>query len=99
MPREEGITFVYDNSEYSIMVNTATVLTSDNYSDYISSTDTKNTTGTSNSTSKLYLAGGTSQSNTGVQTYSNSAVYTQNGQLYATLYAEWTALCYSNECN
>ena len=46
--------------------------------------DTKNTTGTSNSTSKLYLAGGTSQSNTGVQTYSNSSVYTQSGQLYAT---------------
>lgn len=48
------------------------------------STDTKNTTGTSNSTSKLYLAGGTSQSSAGVQTYSNSAVYTQSGQLYAT---------------
>ena len=47
-------------------------------------TDTRNTTGTSNSTSKLYLAGGTSQSSTGVQTYSNSAVYTQSGQLYAT---------------
>lgn len=47
-------------------------------------TDTKNTTGTSNSASKLYLAGGTSQSSTGVQTYSNSAVYTQSGQLYAT---------------
>ena len=46
--------------------------------------DTKNTTGTSNSTSKLYLAGGTSQSSTGVVTYSNSSVYTQSGQLYAT---------------
>lgn len=84
MPREEGITFVYDNSGYSIMVNTATVLTSDNYSDYMSATDTKNTTGTSNSTSKLYLAGGTSQSSTGIVTYSNSNVYTQSGQLYAT---------------
>ena len=60
------------------------VLTEANYSDYISSTDTKNTTGTSNSTSKLYLAGGTTQSSTGVVTYSNSSVYTQSGQLYAT---------------
>lgn len=49
-----------------------------------STTDTKNTTGTSNSTSKLYLAGGITQSSTGVVTYSNSAVYTQSGQLYAT---------------
>ena len=46
-------------------------------------TDTKNTTGTSNSVSKLYLAGGTSQSSTGVTTYSNSSVYTQSGELYA----------------
>ena len=44
----------------------------------------KYSTGTANSPSKLYLAGGTSQSNTGVLTYSNSAVYTQAGQLYAT---------------
>lgn len=47
--------------------------------------DTKNTTGTSNSDSKLYLAGGTSQSSTGVVTYSNSSVYTQSGQLYASV--------------
>lgn len=50
----------------------------------ISSIDTKNTTGTSNSTQKLYLVGGMSQSNTGVVTYSNNAVYTQSGQLYAS---------------
>lgn len=50
----------------------------------ISSTDTKNTTGTSNSTQKLYLVGGRSQSSTGVVTYSNNAVYTQSGQLYAS---------------
>ena len=60
------------------------VLTEANYSEYISFTDTKNTTGTSNSTSRLYLAGGTSQSSTGVVTYSNVDVYTKNGQLYAT---------------
>ena len=50
----------------------------------VTAIDTKNTTGTSNSTSRLYLAGGTSQSPDGVQTYSNVNVYTQNGQLYAT---------------
>lgn len=44
----------------------------------------KNTTGTSNSTSKLYLVGGTTQNSAGIITYSNSAVYTQSGQLYAT---------------
>ena len=65
-------------------VNDSIILTEDNYTDYISITDTKNTTGTSNSTSKLYLAGGTSQSSAGVVTYSNSSVYTQSGQLYAT---------------
>ena len=50
----------------------------------ISSVDTKNTTGTSNSNNKLYLVGGISQSNTGIVTYSNSLVYTQSGQLYAS---------------
>ena len=60
------------------------ILTEANWNEYITVTDTKNTTGTSNSTSKLYLAGGTSQSPTGVVTYSNLNVYTQNGQLYAT---------------
>lgn len=71
-------------SSEDLCINNNKILTEANYSDYISSTDTKNTTGTSNSTSKLYLAGGTSQSSTGVQTYSNSAVYTQSGLLYAT---------------
>ena len=50
----------------------------------ISSVDTKNTTGTSNSNNKLYLVGGISQSRTGIVTYSNSLVYTQSGQLYAS---------------
>lgn len=47
-----------------------------------SSTDTKNTAGSSNSTSKLFLVGTTSQSSTGVTSYSNSSVYTEAGQLY-----------------
>lgn len=60
------------------------ILTEANWNEYITVTDTKNTTGTSHSTSKLYLAGGTSQSSTGVITYSNQSVYMQAGQLYAT---------------
>ena len=89
----DSLTIESDGGD-NLVINSGIILTSDNYSDYISSTDTKNTTGTSNSTSKLYLAGGTSQSNTGVQTYSNSAVYTQNGQLYAT-WILWDIWCNS----
>ena len=43
-------------------------------------TDTKNTAGSTNSTSKMYLIGATSQA-TDSQTYSNSAVYTTDGTL------------------
>ena len=45
--------------------------------------DTKNTAGTGQSTSKLYLCGGTSQSSSGVTTYSNSSCYAQYGYLYS----------------
>lgn len=65
-------------------IDNAQILTEANWDDYITSTDTKNTTGTANSASKLYLTGGTSQSSTGVVTYSNTAVYMQSGQLYAS---------------
>lgn len=55
-----------------------------NDSGYITSyTDTKNTTGSTNSTSKLYLVGATSQASNPV-TYSNSGVYTQSGAIYAS---------------
>ena len=51
---------------------------------YITSyTDTKNTTGSTNSSSKLYLVGATSQASNPV-TYSNSGVYTQSGAVYAS---------------
>lgn len=46
-------------------------------------TDTKNTTGSTNSSSKLYLVGATSQASSPV-TYSNSGVYTQSGAVYAS---------------
>lgn len=48
-----------------------------------SATDTKNTAGSTNTSSKLFLIGATSQATSPV-TYSNSSVYTQSGQLYAT---------------
>lgn len=55
-----------------------------NDSGYITSyTDTKNTTGSTNSPSKLYLIGATSQASSPV-TYSNSEVYTQSGAVYAS---------------
>lgn len=46
-------------------------------------TDTKNTAGSTNSTSKMYLIGAISQS-TNPQTYSNSAIYATNGALVAS---------------
>lgn len=47
-----------------------------------SSSDTKNTAGTTNSTSKLYLAGATSQA-ANPQTYSNANCYASGGALYS----------------
>lgn len=55
-----------------------------NDSGYITSyTDTKNTAGSTNSSSKLYLIGATSQASSPV-TYSNSRVYTQSGAVYTS---------------
>lgn len=45
-------------------------------------TDTKNTAGATNSTSKLFLIGATSQG-ANPQTYSNANVYASNGRLYS----------------
>lgn len=55
-----------------------------NDSGYITSyKNTKNTAGSTNSSSKLYLIGATSQATSPV-TYSNSGVYTQSGAVYAS---------------
>lgn len=55
-----------------------------NDSGYITSyTDTKNTAGSTNRSSKLYLIGATSQATNPV-TYSNLGVYTQSGAVYAS---------------
>lgn len=48
-------------------------------------TDTRNTAGSTNSTSKLFLIGATSQA-ANPQTYSNSSIYTTTGTLYATAF-------------
>ncbi|MBQ9621203.1 MAG: tail fiber protein, partial [Atopobiaceae bacterium] len=55
-------------------------------------TDTKNTAGSTNSTSKLFLIGATSNgsSATNPQTYSNSNVYATNGALVASTYNGYT---------
>jgi hypothetical protein len=52
-------------------------------------TDTLNTAGSNNSTSKLFLVGPTSQTtgSSGLQTFSNSTVYTTNGTLFAPTFA------------
>ena len=71
-------------SPNNFTINNAQILTENNWDDYITVTDTKNTTSTYQSTAKLFLVGGTSQSSNGVITYSNRDVYTQSGQLYAT---------------
>ena len=62
-----------DNSSGGLYVN---VPWTDN------NTDTKNTAGSTNSDSKLFLIGATSQA-TNPQTYSDSEVYTTNGTLTA----------------
>lgn len=49
----------------------------------VTGTDTKNTAGATNDADKLYLIGAKSQ-DANPQTYSNSAVYIQDGTLYAT---------------
>lgn len=48
----------------------------------VSTADTKNTTGTTNTTSKIYLAGATEQS-ANPQTYSNVNCYASGGKLYS----------------
>ena len=55
--------------------------TGHSHSNY-STTDTKNTAGSTNSTSKLFLIGATGQTSS-IQTYSNSNVYMTDGNLYA----------------
>lgn len=67
-----GSNITFNNSNGTLTINSSA-----------SGTDTKDTAGSSNSTSKLYLVGATSQSSAGVTTYSNANVYATNGTLYS----------------
>ena len=66
----DTVTFIYSTQYHIISIDR------DN--------DTKNTAGSSNSTSKMYLIGATSQSATGVETYSHTGVHATNGELTAS---------------
>lgn len=68
-----GSNITFNNSNGALTINASG-----------SSTDTKNTAGSSNSTSKLFLVGAASQSSAGVTTYSHANVYATNGSLYST---------------
>lgn len=68
-------------------ITKAMVTTALGYTPPTSDTDTKNTAGSTNDTSKLYIIGAKSQANN-PQTFSNSGVYTQSGSLYATHFYE-----------
>ena len=72
-PVNQPILLVYSTSQ-----NSGCWMCLDNYW-----TNTVNSAGSTNSTSKLYLIGATSQASSAT-TYSNSAVYATNGELTAT---------------
>lgn len=73
-----GASLTYSGSTLSLSSKNGTVLSQ------CTITTTDNKTSSSNSNSKLYLIGATTQTTNGVSTYSNSNVYTQSGYLYAT---------------
>jgi hypothetical protein len=78
----------YDGSAAKTVNITVPTKVSDltNDSGYITSyTDTKNTTGADNTTSKIFLVGPTAQtsSNGSARTYSNSKCYASGGYLYS----------------
>lgn len=88
-----GITVAAD----TVSVNTSYTTSGKNYKVAVDSssgglyvnvpwTDTKNTAGSTNSDSKLFLIGATSQA-TNPQTYSDSEVYTTNGTLTAKTFS------------
>ena len=62
--------------------STTVALGNHTHSEY-STTDTKNTAGSTNTSSKLFLIGATSQAANPI-TYSNSSVYTINSELHAS---------------
>lgn len=85
---KNNITYYYDENAIYMVPSTAEITYSAGTNIQISSSnvisatdnDTKNTAGSSNTSSKLYLIGATSQSSNPV-TYSNSSLYATNGSL------------------
>lgn len=61
-------------------------------------TDTKNTAGATNSDSKLYLVGAQEQS-ANPQTYTNSEVYAEDGELHATKFDGTLEYAYNDTTN
>ena len=61
-------------------------------------TDTKNTAGATNSDSKLYLVGAQEQS-ANPQTYTNSEVYAEDGELHATKFDGALEYAYNDATN
>lgn len=80
-PTTVSSSYCYVGTDNCLYSNGAKVLTSDS--------DTKNTAGSTNSTSKLYLIGATSQASNPV-TNSNSSVFATNGVLTSTSFTSTT---------
>jgi hypothetical protein len=74
-----GTTYGYGSNGQVLKSNGSTVY----WASDSTGTDNDKKTSSSNSTSKLYLVGATSQSTSGQTTYSNVGCYTQSGALYS----------------
>ncbi len=87
-----GTTYGAGTSGQALLTNGTTV-----YGGTISITDTKNTAGSTDTSSKIYLIGATEQANN-PQTYSDDQVYVTNGQLDANIIriAENVSLVYNS---
>ncbi len=87
-----GTTYGAGTSGQALLTNGTTV-----YWGTISITDTKNTAGSTDTSSKIYLIGATEQANN-PQTYSDDQVYVTNGQLDANIIriAENVSLVYNS---
>ena len=90
-----GTTYGPGSANQALLSNGSTV-----YWGTISSSDTKNTVGSTQSTSKLFLVGPTAQS-ASAQSYSHTAVYATAGAMAATSYkvAEKVNLQYNSTTN
>ena len=74
----------FQTSTNTLFVNDKAVSVEGHTHSEYSTTDTKNTAGSSNKKTKIFVVGATSQSSTGVTTYSDVSVYITDGKLYAS---------------